>query len=160
MIRRYAIISLEIIQTKGEPFMKIKDLIKAVRECTDLTELATVIEEDFGLEISAVEYIDDANAEYYVSGFENMDGATENMDMLIRLWTSDEVLNDEDLLDEYEEALMGKDWYYISDNLEGMFFGIVINEEDGDKWIFGYEDYGYTVEKMVELTERVSVRDM
>ena len=39
MIRRYAIISLEIIQTKGEPFMKIKDLIKAVRECTDLTDV-------------------------------------------------------------------------------------------------------------------------
>ena len=140
--------------------MKIKDLIKAARECTDLTELVAVIEEDFDLEIDAVNYIDEAGSEYYVSGYENMNGATENMSIFIHVWASDEVLNDEDLLDEYEDALMDKDWYYISDNLEGMFFGIVINEEDGDKWIFGYEDYGYTVEKMVELTERVSVRDM
>ena len=140
--------------------MKIKDLIKAVRECTDLTELATVIEEDFGLEISAVEYIDDANAEYYVSGYENMNGATENMSIFIHVWASDEVLNDEDLLDEYEDALMDKDWYYISDNLAGMYLGIVINEEDSEKWILGYKDYGYTEDRMIELATRVSVRDM
>ena len=40
--------------------MKIKDLIKAARECTDLTELVAVIEEDFDLEIDAVNYIDEA----------------------------------------------------------------------------------------------------
>ena len=140
--------------------MKIKDLIKAARECTDLTELVAVIEEDFDLEIDAVNYIDEAGSEYYVSGYENMNGATENMSIFIHVWASDEVLNDEDLLDKYEDALMDKDWYYISDNLAGMYLGIVINEEDSEKWILGYKDYGYTEDRMIELATRVSVRDM
>ena len=72
--------------------MKIKDLIKAARECTDLTELVAVIEEDFDLEIDAVNYIDEAGSEYYVSGYENMDGATENMSIFIHVWARDETM--------------------------------------------------------------------
>ena len=82
------------------------------------------------------------------------------MSIFIHVWASDEVLNDEDLLDEYEDALMDKDWYYISDNLAGMYLGIVINEEDSEKWILGYKDYGYTEDRMIELATRGSGRDM